>query len=217
KRRDQVNEENRNLRIQMFSTQIKPHFILNTVGAIRTLIKTDGDKASELLYEFSKYIRTNLEEKDYTKYIPFLEELDYIETYLKLEKARFGDRINVEYDIENKSFWVLPLTIQPFVENAVKHGLFPSANGGTLKISTRSTAKGAVVIIQDNGVGFDAYRIQDILETKKSMGMKSSILRIEKEMGGKVIVESSCVPGDSGTKITIELPLRGKKNENDNR
>ncbi len=217
KRRDKIGEENRNLRIQMFSDQIKPHFILNTVGAIRTLIKTDGDRASELLYEFSKYIRSNLEERDYTKPIPFLEELDYIETYLKLEKARFGDRINVEYDIGTDAFWVLPLTVQPFVENAIKHGLFPLPDGGTLKISTQQLFNRVRIIIEDNGVGFDMSDLHDIVETKKSIGMKSSIMRIEKEMSGKVVVESSRDQGTSGTKVSIEIPIRrGRNNENDN-
>lgn len=203
-----VEKENENLRVQMLTTQIRPHFILNTIGAIRTLIKEDGDRASSLLYDFSKYIRQNLEQKDYSKPVPFLEELDYIETYLSLERARFGDVIKVEYDIKIKNFWVLPLTIQPFVENSVKHGLSTSESGGIITIKTRDMDSYVQVEIKDNGVGFDAAELKRKLETQNSIGLRSAITRLEKEMGCTVSISSSTNPRRSGTTIRIEIPKK---------
>ncbi len=206
RKRQRVIEENKNLQLQMLTSQIRPHFILNTIGAIRTLIYDDADRASDLLYSFSKYIRNNLEQKDYSKPIPFPEELDYIETYLSLEGARFGDRIKVEYQIETTGFWVMPLTVQPFVENAIKHGLFPSRQGGTLRITTKAKESSDLIRIEDNGVGFDTSILSDVFEEKKSVGMRSAILRLEREMDAKVSIRSSTDPAHSGTCVEIEIP-----------
>lgn len=206
RKRQRVIEENKNLQLQMLTSQIRPHFILNTIGAIRTLIYDDADRASDLLYSFSKYIRNNLEQKDYSKPIPFPEELDYIETYLSLEGARFGDRIKVEYQIETTGFWVMPLTVQPFVENAIKHGLFSSRQGGTLRITTKAKESSDLIRIEDNGVGFDTSILSDVFEERKSVGMRSAILRLEREMDAKVSIRSSTDPAHSGTCVEIEIP-----------
>ena len=79
--KEKTEEENKKLQFQLLSSQIRPHFILNTLGAIRSMVTEDAEKASDLLYDFSMYLRKNIEEKDYMKPIPFGEELDYIETY----------------------------------------------------------------------------------------------------------------------------------------
>lgn len=218
KDRTSVESENQSLQLQLLTDQIRPHFLLNTVGAIRTLIHEDPDRASDLLYEFSKYFRKNFEQKDYTKPVPFPQELDYIATYLKLEKARFGDKLNVEYDIEEKAFWVLPLTIQPFVENAVKHGIFPANYDGTIKISTKKVNGGTLIEIRDNGVGFDAKTVNEKLEEKKSVGLRSAKFRLQKSFGAKVDIISSTKPGRSGTTVSIVIPeKRRTKNEDNNR
>ena len=203
--KERTEEENRKLQFQLLSSQIRPHFILNTLGAIRSMVMEDANRASDLLYDFSMYLRKNIEEKDYMKPIPFGEELDYIETYLRLEQTRFGERLNVKYQIEEKEFWVLPLTIQPFVENAVKHGLFPKKNGGTLKISTYRKGNQIMIEILDDGVGFETENLQTILEEKKSVGLRSAIYRMESEMGGKCSIISQ-EQGIQGTFVRIILP-----------
>lgn len=213
-----IQEDNRNLQLQLLTGQIRPHFILNTLGAIRSLITQDAERASELLYDFSKYIRKNMEQKDYNKKIPFLEELDYIETYLHLEELRFNDRLKVEYDIQERSFWILPLTIQPFIENAVKHGLLEQKEGGTVRISTYRKGKSIVIEIKDDGVGFDTMDFWNGLEERKSVGMKSAIFRLQHGMSAKCDVESTRNPANSGTCIRITIPEKGaSRNENHNR
>lgn len=218
KKQEKLKEENKNLQLQILTGQIRPHFILNTLGAIRTMIHKDPDRASDLLYDFSKYIRKNMEQKDYSKPIPFLEELDYIKTYLSLETLRFEDKLHVEYDIFEDEFFILPLTVQPFVENAVKHGLLPTKGGGTVYISTRRTEGFIEVQIMDNGVGFDVKKFWDGLEERKTVGMKSAIFRLKNEMNAVIDIKSSMEPGMSGSVIKIQIPEKGALiNENNNR
>jgi signal transduction histidine kinase len=208
KARNEVESENRSLQIQLLTDQIRPHFLLNTVGAIRTLIYDDPDKASELLYEFSRYFRKNFEQKDYSKPIPFPQELDYISTYLKLEKARLGDKITVEYDIQTREFWVLPLTIQPFVENAVKHGIFPASYPGVLKIATKRLNEATLIEISDNGIGMNVDELDQILGEKKSVGIRSAKMRLTEQLDADIRFISNTEPGNSGTTVQIVIPAR---------
>lgn len=203
RKQDRIAEEHRNLQLQMLTDNIHPHFMLNTIGAIRTIIPEDPERASDLLLDFSCYVRENLEQKDYYKPIPFVEELEYIRTYLSLERARFGDTIQVYYECDHTRFHILPLTVQPFVENAVKHGLFTVRDGGKLWITTEKAEKGHVVEITDNGVGFDADNLQETLENKKAVGMRSAILRLESEMNATVTIRSNA---ESGTQVRIYIP-----------
>lgn len=218
KEQEKLKEENKNLQLQILTGQIRPHFILNTLGAIRTMIHKDPDRASDLLYDFSKYIRKNMEQKDYCRPIPFLEELDYIETYLSLETLRFEDKLHVKYDITENEFFILPLTVQPFVENAVKHGLLPTKQGGTVWINTCKTENYIEVQIMDNGVGFDVDNFWEGLEERKTVGMKSAIYRLKNEMNAEINLKSSMEPGNSGSIVRIRIPERGVlRNENNNR
>lgn len=203
--KERTEEENKKLQLQLLSTQIRPHFILNTLGAIRSMIMEDAKRASDLLYDFSMYLRKNIEERDYTKPVPFGEELDYIETYLRLEQTRFGKRLKVKYHIEEREFWVLPLSIQPFVENAVKHGLFPKRGGGTLCISVTENQQKIVIEIRDDGIGFDASNLKAIIEKKHSVGLRSAIYRIETEMKGQCRIFSK-ESGIEGTLVRMTLP-----------
>ena len=209
-----INEDNINLKLQVLTENIQPHFILNTIGAIRTIIPDEPTRASDLLLDFSKYIRKKLEHKDYFKLVPFAEELEHIKTYLKLEEARFGDTIEVVYDIRDSAFRVLPLTIQPFVENAVKHGLVGASDGAKLSISSFEGIHCHVIEIMDNGVGFDASDMDSIMENRKSVGLKSAIMRLENQMKAKITIRSRI--GGKGTRVHIEIPATREKNENDN-
>lgn len=204
-KQERIAEENRNLQIQMLTDRIRPHFVLNTVGAIRSLIPRDPHRASDLLYDFSKYMRTKMEQKDFSRPIPFQEELEHVRIYLRLEQARFGDTVEVNYDIRDTAFHVLPLTIQPFVENAIKHGLFQSEGGGLLTISCYRGTACHVVEIADNGVGFDAENLNALLENKTSVGLRSALMRLENEMQATVSIHSR-MNGKTGTRVHIEIP-----------
>ena len=211
-------QENKNLQMNLLTNDVRPHFILNTLGAIRSTIRRDPDRAYDLLYDFSKYIRKNMEKKDYSKKVPFLEEMDYIKTYLKLEQLRFEDRIQVIFDIQIHDFWILPLSIQPFVENAVKHGLLGRKEGGHIWITTKELEKEIQIIVQDDGVGFDTKAFWKEIGEIKSIGLKSSLLRLENEMKAVCKMESSTNQEQSGTYIEIRIPKKEvTKDENNNR
>jgi sensor histidine kinase YesM len=199
-----MNEENVNLKLQILTDNIQPHFILNTIGAIRALIDDEPKRASDLLLDFSKYIRKKLEHTDYTKPIPFTEELEHIKIYLKLEETRYGDNIEVVWNIHDSAFRVLPLTVQPFVENAIKHGLFSMENGGKLTISSYKGMHCHIIEITDNGIGFDANDINSVIENKKSVGLKSAIMRLENKMNATVTIRSHA--GGNGTRVRIDIP-----------
>ena len=202
KEKEKIKGEHKNLQLQMLTDNIRPHFILNTIGAIRTLIPSEPKRASDLLLDFSKYVRKNMEQKDYYTPIPFLEELDYIQTYVSLEKARFGDTITVHYNCQDNQFRILPLTVQPFVENAIKHGLF-STDNGKLWISTIPVEGGHMIEIIDNGVGFDTTHLEEFMQNKKAVGMRSAVIRLETLMNANVSIHSNV---DTGTCVQIVIP-----------
>ena len=174
--------------IKLMTSQIQPHFIYNSLSSISTLIDLDPKKAQEALDNFTEYLRRNLSSLTETKLIPFENELRHIKTYIALEQIRFNDRVKVVYDIDVTNFSVPPLTIQPIVENAVKHGILEKIEGGTVTIKTYETDKSYVIEIIDDGVGFD---INDInFEENKHIGLKNIMYRINHTYNGKIEVDS---------------------------
>ena len=128
-------EKNKDAKIKLMLSQIRPHFIYNSLSSITTLIEIDPKKAQEALDNFTDYLRMNLSSITETKLIPFEYELKHIKTYVELEKIRFNDRINIIYDIKSMDFNVSPLSIQPIVENAIKHGILKKIEGGLTKLN----------------------------------------------------------------------------------
>ena len=134
--------------------------------------------------------------------IPFTKELSHVETYLKLEKMRFEDRLQVVYDIEEKNFRIPPLVIQPLVENAVKHGVCKNENGGTVTIKTRKKDDKIIIAIIDDGVGFDYKKLDQRKEDRPHIGLQNVRDRLKQTAGAELIINSS--PG-KGTSAYIIL------------
>jgi sensor histidine kinase YesM len=131
-----------------------------------------------------------------------------VECYLKIEKARFRERLNVIYSVQCKDFSLPPLTVQPIVENAVKHGITKRAAGGTLRISSYAFDKFYVVEIIDDGVGFDPETLP-ALKKEHHVGIENVESRLRRMCRGSIRIKST--PG-VGTRVTIEIPRRkGKK------
>ena len=153
-----------------------------------------------------------------TGFINLQKEMDYIETYLKLEQVRFEDRFQVIKDIQVHDFWILPLTVQPFVENAVKHGLLGKKEGGHIWISTKDLENEIQIIVKDDGVGFDTNTFWKEIGEVKSIGLKSCLLRLQNEMNAICKIESSIELEKTGTCIEIRIPKKEvTKDENNNR
>ena len=186
--------------IKLMTSQIQPHFIYNSLSSISTLIELDPKKAQEALDNFTEYLRRNLSSLTETNLIPFENELRHIKTYIALEKIRFNDRVNVVYDIETTDFRVPPLTIQPIVENAVKHGILEKLEGGTVTVKTYETDSSYVIEVIDDGIGFD---INDVnFDENKHIGLKNIMYRINHTYNGKIEIDSK---KNIGTTIRVSF------------
>ena len=192
-------EKIKDAQISIMLSQIQPHFIYNSLSAISTLITIDPEKAQEALDNFTEYLRRNLSSLTDVKLIPFEDELMHIETYISLEKLRFDDRINVIYDLKTTDFSVPVLSIQPIVENAIKHGILKKVEGGTLKISTYEAEDSYVIVIEDNGVGFNN---DDVKKEENHYGIDNIKYRIKNMCNGSLDIKSVI---NKGTIATITL------------
>lgn len=197
-----VNEarKNKEAEVMVMMSQIQPHFIYNTLASISTLIKIDPDKAQKGLDAFTEYLRANLSSLTQNGLIPFSNELRHIETYLELEKMRFDERLIINYDIKVKDFLVPPLSVQPIVENAVKHGILKKIEGGTITIKTFEDNNAYIVQISDDGVGFDTKSFKD--DENIHIGINNVRFRISSMCHGDMEIESEI---DKGTKVTVKF------------
>lgn len=204
----QVNEEKdiklREQRLSMMLSQIQPHFLYNTLNTITALCRINPKLAEETTVKFSKYLRENMYSMGKADTHPFEQELEHIKIYLEIEKLRFGDRLNVEYHIEATDFEVPVLALQPIVENAVKHGICKRVEGGTIRIETRKSGNDRIIVIADNGEGFDTSDIYS--DGKPHIGIFNANERLKNTL--KTEMEISSLVG-VGTEVTIIIP--GKK------
>jgi sensor histidine kinase YesM len=185
-------------RIATLMSQIHPHFIYNTLGSIEQLCELDPPKAAKLVNDFSKYLRGNFGEIDNHRLIRVSKELEHTEYYIGIEKVRFPD-IEFVTEMTCCDFSVPALTIQPIVENAVKHGILKRESGGTVKVKIYETDRSYFISVKDNGVGFDVSE----LERENHIGLRNIKGRLEAMCGGVLHIES--IVG-VGTKITVEIP-----------
>ncbi len=201
-REKELQAELQNNRISIMLSQIQPHFMFNSISAIRELCRIDPEQAREALGDFSIYLRGNMDSLNCQELIYFSKELAHIEAYLKLEKMRFGDSLHVVYDIQESDFFLPALTIQPMVENAVKHGLCAADEGGTVTIRTCRKGDDVVISVIDDGVGFvpEEQTAQD--GSRTHVGIDNVRNRLEHMANGELFVESA--PG-KGTTVTIVL------------
>ena len=198
---NQLEGELEESRIAVMVSQIHPHFLFNALSTIRHLCRTQPDVAWEALGDFASYLRANTDALTSTKLIPFPQELRHIQSYLKLEKLRMGDRLNVVYDIEEEDFLLPPLSVQPLVENAVKHGVFYAKNGGTVRIETRKEGGLVVIVVKDDGVGFDIEEKNEA-DARVYVGIQNAQTRLQKLLHARMSVESE---KNKGTTVTIRI------------
>lgn len=190
-------------RIEVMLSQIQPHFIYNTLTSIKSLCRHDPDEAVDTINEFTLFLRGNINSLTEKDTIPVKKELEHVKHYLAIEKKRFGDRINVEYNIDENDFKIPPLTLQPIVENAVKHGIGKKEDGGTIVISTGKDESGYFIKVSDDGVGFDMenFRIMDEDGTKH-VGIINVKKRIEQKCNGTFNIDSCA---GKGTVVEIHV------------
>ncbi|MBO5918408.1 MAG: histidine kinase, partial [Oscillospiraceae bacterium] len=142
-------------RIAIMLSQIKPHFLYNVLNTIYHLYRKEPETAQDAVSSFAEYLRCNMLSIEKSEPIPFAEEYQHVQTYLSLEQIRFRGKLDVIYDVEVTDFKLPPLTVEPLVENAVKHGVTKKRGGGIVTISTQRTNNGVRITVSDTGVGFD--------------------------------------------------------------
>lgn len=188
--------------IDMMLSQIQPHFLYNTLGAIYQLCETDPALAKKSIRKFSDFLRGNMDSLKAHEPIPFEKELNHVMNFLYLEQQRFGEQLRVVYQIETSDFFIPPLTLQPLVENAVQHGILHKKEGGTITIRTEETDECAVVTILDDGVGMERAKELPNLGDHAHIGIPNVRSRLEEMVHGSLEIESS----GQGTAVTIRIP-----------
>ena len=180
--------------------QMRPHFIYNTLMSIYYLCKQDAEKAQQVILDFSSYLRKNFTAIAKEDTIPFTDEMEHTRAYLAVEQARFQDRLLVEFDTPYTDFRLPPLTLQPVVENAVKHGLDPELEPLFISITTRLQDGYAEVIVDDSGPGF-----QPVDDNEPHIALANITERLKVMCKGELTISSrDC----GGTIVTIRIPAQ---------
>lgn len=186
-------------RTRLMLSQMKPHFIYNTLNSIRNLIWENADTADTLVLQFSKYLRNNMRFLGSEELIPFSQELELIKAYVAIEETCYP-RLSVLYDIGVHNFWIPPLTIQPLVENAIRHGVLKKNENGKIILRTWETYENYFVEVKDTGVGFIP---EDALAMEDSYGLRNTRLRLEQLMKAEMTINSILGMGSS---VSIRFP-----------
>lgn len=192
--------------ISIMLSQIQPHFLYNTLNSIYHLCETNPMRAKYMVNSFSEYLRNNLSSLEETGLISFETELSHITTYLDIEKVRFEDTLEIEYDVQCSDFSLPVLTVQPIVENAVKHGTSKKRGGGKVIISTLEDKENYIIKVSDTGCGFDPTKPKN--DGKRHVGIENVKQRLSNMCGGSLTIESEV---GVGTVATIRIPKGDKK------
>ncbi len=193
--------------------QINPHFLFNALNTIVSLCRTDSEQARNLIIELSDFFRRSL--KSSRDFITLQEEIQQVDSYLTLEKARFGDRLsiikNIDESAENVS--IPSFTLQPLVENAVKHGLLSRANGGTVTISAKKEGAVIEIQIQDDGQGISCEDMKQIFDCGFGKGAGVGLTNVNERLkniyGPQYALRLESTEG-KGTIVYITIPLHSK-------
>ncbi len=205
--RQSINEQ-LSMEAAWLQAQIQPHFLYNTLNTIVSLSDIDSGRMTSLLQEFGNYLQKSFNPKNLQRLVPLKHELSLLKSYLYIEKERFGDRLSVKWEVsENINLSIPPLTIQPLVENAIRHGILKRDNGGTIQIRINDKEKCMEFEIRDDGVGMDDEELKQVLSSRygnsSGVGLANTNRRLIKLYGKGLKIHSIV---NKGTSITFEIP-----------
>ena len=199
-------EENARQKASIMVMEMRPHFIYNTLTSIYSLCRQDPERARQVIMDFTTYLRRNFTAIASAEPVPFSAELEHTRAYLAVEQAQYEDALFVDYDTPHTMFRIPPLTMQPIVENAVKHGRDPYAGPFHISIRTRETDSGSEIVVADNGCGFVSANGDE-----PHIALNNIRQRLELMCGGSLNI-ASCDEG--GTVVTITIPNHSSTIEN---
>jgi two-component system sensor histidine kinase ChiS len=195
--------------IAFHQAQIKPHFLYNAISSVISFCYTDGEKAAHLLTMLSHYLRYILDMDRTTYFVPLYRELELIEAYVEIEKARFGERMEFICIVGDDAYEALipPLSIQPFVENAIRHGLFDKDGPGKVVLHISIKDEMLLAIVKDNGVGIPHGLLQGLQSGDRlqgGIGVFNIKRRLETVAGSSLSIESE---SGIGTEVRLKWPV----------
>ena len=188
--------------LKALQSQINPHFLFNVLNTMTSLIRTNPEKAREVTIDLSNYLRYNLDNN--VKSVELIKELNQVDTYIKIEKVRFGDKLNILYDIDESlyNFQIPSLIIQPLVENSIKHGILKKRDNGCVKIIIKKIGKDIEIIIEDDGVGIEQSIIDNLdKQIKENIGLKNVHQRLKLLYGEGLNIKKL----EQGTRIKFKI------------
>lgn len=190
-------------RMEALQSQINPHFLFNTLNSVSSLVRFNPDKARDMIVKLASILRRLMRTTD--AFVPLSEEFDFIDDYLDIEVVRFGpDKLRVLKELEAASLEVMvpSMMLQPLVENAIKHGVAPRIDGGSIYLRSRVAGDRVVIEVEDDGVGFT----DDAASSGTGIGMANVTERLLVLYGDSAHIETDSTPG-KGTLIRVTLPI----------
>ena len=188
--------------LKALQSQINPHFLFNVLNTMTSLIRTNPEKAREVTIDLSNYLRYNLDNN--VKSVELIKELNQVDTYIKIEKVRFGDKLNILYDVDESlyNFQIPSLIIQPLVENSIKHGILKKRDNGCVKIIIKKIGKDIEITIEDDGVGIEQTIIDNLdKQIKENIGLKNVHQRLKLLYGEGLNIKKL----EQGTRIEFKI------------
>ncbi|WP_258168703.1 sensor histidine kinase [Paenibacillus sp. AR247] len=183
----------------------------NALNTMIALLPIDPEKTAELLHELSRYLRGSFDFRNRDQLTVLRQEMALVTSYLNLEKARFEDRLQVDYDIQaDMNRLVPPLTIQPIVENAVRHGIMPKEEGGRVRISVQEQEERLEIAVEDNGTGMTPERMEAVREGRagNGVGLKNINARLLTLFGTELMIDSD---PERGTVVRFHVPKQKQR------
>jgi two-component system LytT family sensor kinase len=199
---EQMKEMANKAELKALQRQINPHFLFNALNAITSFIRIDPNKARELIINLASYLRYNLELN--SEFIDIKKELKQVKDYIEIERARFGNKLNVVYDIDDVNIKIPSLTIQPLVENAIIHGILKDKGLGTVQIIVKEEGEKVKISIIDSGIGISEEAIKNVYTNavpENKIGLYNVHLRIKLIYGEGLIIKRL----EKGTRIEFYI------------
>jgi len=197
-------------RLQVLKMQLHPHFLFNTLNAISELVHRDPDRADQMLTDLSDLLRMSFENLEVQE-IPLKQELEFLRKYLEIEQTRFHDRLEVRMEIapDTLDASVPNMILQPLVENAIKHGISPKAEGGNITIGALRNNGHLELSVTDNGVGMNSGGVKALTE---GVGLSNTRRRLKHLYGESHKFELE-PESDDGVSVRLDIPYREYRNE----